>query len=117
MSLDYSQFCGPAALAAITSIPQELAAEYLDENKGRKHRASTNIHTMVAVLEQLGYYCELTRPVDTISVSQFRHENPSGVFLILAAHHFITIWDGVLLNTNGVYPSRAKVGWVVRIAQ
>lgn len=123
----FENYCGPAALSAITGFTREESARRLTEMEYRlfrsRPRAGTYTVVLKNVLEGVGYDVTTERfsdmgwdvskrlwvrvPVPTLK--QFLETFTTGTYLITTAHHFVVVHNGAIVEDNGFRPLRARV--------
>lgn len=123
----FDRFCGPAALSVILGISRERAADTLrsiqkSNPRTRRLRHATNIDAIARAVTSAG--CQVRDRVRHYRVDgqptvarwlKGSPDRPRGIWLVLAARHFLVVRDGVIIADNGVRPMRGRVSEVFRV--
>jgi len=122
----YPDYCGPTALAAITGMDRVDAAAALaplEKKRGvRRVLDSTHWGSMLEAISALEGFNAKERRIrpqnphtfgkavyPTVAQWQRREHTCKGLWLLLAAHHFIVVEDGEVIWDNGYDPRRGRV--------
>lgn len=93
----HNRYCGPAALSMIAKIDTAEAAALLRKISGKTSIKTVHMVQMRAALEAKGFRVERVElPAEKVTLAAWLKANPTskrgtGVYLILCAHHFITV--------------------------
>jgi hypothetical protein len=120
--MSLSDACGPASLAAVAGIDRNYAAEILidiNPKYGHSRRKSTHLYDLAKALDLLGFATDITQVPynERVTVAQFIDSHPVGKYIIATYDHFISVWDGIVLEDNGVGQSNHTVEWTLRVSK
>jgi hypothetical protein len=100
-------YCGPAALMSISGVEKRDVTAWINEAKGRRHNVGV-IGTSYAELEhgikKAGFNFIRTdlecSNSNHVSVEKFALGNPTGLFILCAGNHYLTLGGGLIQDIH-----------------